>query len=238
MVRTNKLIAIAIIITAITSSSKTSSPVANVSPAVSITSPTDNSRFGTPGSVTITATATDADGSISKVDFYNGATLIGTASTSPYSFTWTGVAEGKYVITAKATDNSGGVTTSSVINVAVDPTFKATLTGANERPTPNTSTATGTSTLILNTDTKIFTVSTTYAGLTGTATASHIHKGDATVAGGVIFPFTNVTVSPILYTSTAIDASQEADLRAGLWYANVHTALNPGGEIRGQLIKQ
>ncbi|MEO5782959.1 MAG: CHRD domain-containing protein, partial [Ginsengibacter sp.] len=171
-------------------------------------------------------------------EFYNGATLLGTATTSPYTFTWTGVAEGKYLITAKATDNSGAVTTSSVVNVAVDPTFKATLNGANERPTPNTSTATGSATLIFNIDTKIFTVTTTYSGLTGTASAGHIHKGDATIAGPVLFGFTNVSVSPIVYTSIALDAAQEADLRAGLHYVNVHTALYPGGEIRGQLIKQ
>jgi hypothetical protein len=87
MVRIIKFIAIAIFFSGITSCSKTNNVVANVSPTVSITSPTDNSRFGTPGSITLTATATDADGSISKVDFYNGATLIGTATTSPYTFT-------------------------------------------------------------------------------------------------------------------------------------------------------
>lgn len=236
MVRTIKLAAIAFIVTGIISCKKDDVP--NTAPAVALTSPADNSSFGTPGSITITATASDANGSVSKVDFYNGSTLIGTSSTSPYSFTWTGVTEGHYAITAKATDNSGASTTSAAVNVKVNPTFKATLNAANERPTPNTSTGTGTSILILDIDTKIFTVSTTYTGLTGAATASHIHKGDPTVAGGVIFPFSNVTVSPIVYTSTAIDAAQEADLRAGLWYTNVHTALNPGGEIRGQLIKQ
>ena len=239
MLRTIKFISLALIISGIAACSKDSVVTPNGAPTVSITSPTDNSRFATPGSITITATASDADGSVSKVDFYNGATLLGTATASPYAFTWTGITEGHYVITAKATDNSGAVTTSSIINVAVDVTFKATLSGANERPTPNASTATGASTLIFNIDTKIFTVTTTYAGLTGTATGSHIHKGDATVAGGVIFGFSNVTVSPIVYTNTtALDALQEADLRAGLWYTNVHTAANPGGEIRGQLIKQ
>ena len=118
-------------------------------------------------------------------------------------------------------------------------TFKATLVGTSEVPS-NPSTGTGTSTLVFNNDTKIFTVSTTYTGLSGTATASHIHRGavGTAPAGNIIFPFTNVTVSPIVYTSAAIDAAQEADLRAGLWYANVHTALYPGGEIRGQLIQQ
>lgn len=116
-------------------------------------------------------------------------------------------------------------------------TFKATLTGAAEVPS-NASTGTGSSTLVFNNNTKIFTVTTTYSGLSGTATASHIHKGAVGVAGAVIFPFTNVTVSPIVYTSAALDATQEADLKAGLYYVNVHTALYPGGEIRGQLIQQ
>ena len=117
-------------------------------------------------------------------------------------------------------------------------TFKATLNAANERPTPNASTATGSATLVFNNTTKIFTVTVTYTGLTGTATASHIHKGDVTVAGSVIFGFSSVTVSPIVYTSAALDATQEADLKASMYYVNIHTAANPGGEIRGQLIQQ
>lgn len=118
-------------------------------------------------------------------------------------------------------------------------TFKATLSGANERPTPNASTATGTATLIFNNDTKIFTITTTYSGLIGgTVSGAHIHKADATVAGPVVFGFTSLT-SPITYTSVAIDAAMEADLKAGLWYVNVHsTPTYTAGEIRGQLIKQ
>jgi hypothetical protein len=118
-------------------------------------------------------------------------------------------------------------------------TFKATLSGANERPTPNGSTATGTSTLVFNNDTKIFTITTTYSGLVGgTVSGAHIHKADVTVAGPIIFGFASLA-SPIIYTSAAIDAAQEADLKAGLWYVNVHTTPTyPGGEIRGQLIKQ
>jgi len=117
-------------------------------------------------------------------------------------------------------------------------TFRATLNGANERPTPNTSTGSGTSTLVFNNDTKIFTVTTSYSGLTGTPTGAHVHKGDVTIAGGIIFSFGTTLATPIIFTSVAIDAAQEADLKAGLWYTNVHTAAFPGGEIRGQLIKQ
>ena len=114
-------------------------------------------------------------------------------------------------------------------------TFKATLSGANEAPNPNASTATGNSTATFNTTTKILTVTTTYTGLT--PTLGHVHKGAVGVAGGVIFPFTNLA-SPIVLTTPALDATQEADLMANLYYTNLHTAAFPGGEIRGQLIKQ
>lgn len=113
-------------------------------------------------------------------------------------------------------------------------TFKATMSGANET-TPNASVATGTATLVFNTTTKIFTVTVTHT--VATPTAGHIHKGAAGVSGPIIFPFA-AAASPISYTSAALDATQEADLNANLYYVNVHTAAFGGGEIRGQLIKQ
>jgi len=93
----------------------------NILPTVSITSPVNNASLAV-GSITITASAADADGTVTKVDFYNGTTLIGTATTAPYSFTWTGVAAGSYTLTAKATDNKAGVTTSTVVAIVVAPT--------------------------------------------------------------------------------------------------------------------
>jgi beta-glucanase (GH16 family) len=97
----------------------TTSPVLNVPPTVSITSPVNNSSFAPNASILIEATAADADGTVSQVDFYNGTTLLGTDNTSPYSFNWTSVPVGNYVLTAKATDNSTATTTSSVVNVNV-----------------------------------------------------------------------------------------------------------------------
>lgn len=113
-------------------------------------------------------------------------------------------------------------------------TFKATLNGTSEVPA-NASTATGTATLTFNTNTKIFTLSVTHT--VAAATNGHIHKAAIGVSGGVIFPFASFA-SPIAYTSVALDATQEADLNANLYYVNIHTAAFPGGEIRGQLIKQ
>jgi hypothetical protein len=96
-------------------------PAANVLPTVSLTSPLNNSTFNAPATINITANASDADGTISKVEFFNGATLLGSDLTAPYSFSWTNVAAGTYRITAKATDNGGGVATSSAITVVVNP---------------------------------------------------------------------------------------------------------------------
>jgi len=92
---------------------------ANVAPTVSLTSPVSGASFTAPASIVLTAAAADSDGSIAKVEFYQGTTLLGIATTSPYSYTWTGVAAGTYTITAKATDNAGAVTTSAAVSVTV-----------------------------------------------------------------------------------------------------------------------
>ena len=112
-------------------------------------------------------------------------------------------------------------------------TYSATLNGASEVPA-NSSTATGTATLTFNTDTKVFEINVTH-NVTG-ATAGHIHMGAVGTNGSALFPFVTVT-SPITFTSAVLTGAQEADLNAGLFYVNIHSAAYPGGEIRGQLIK-
>lgn len=87
----------------------------NQPPIVSITSPTANQAFSTaPANITITANASDPDGAVSKVEFYNGSTLLGTVTSAPYTYAWTNVAAGNYTITAKAYDNNGAVSSTSV----------------------------------------------------------------------------------------------------------------------------
>jgi hypothetical protein len=112
--------------------------------------------------------------------------------------------------------------------------FAATLTGASEVPA-NASTATGSATGSYNSTTKILILSTTYAGLT--VTAGHIHKAAVGLTGPVEFPFV-ITASPIVYTSSALTASEETDLMEGKFYVNLHSVAFPGGEIRGQFLKQ
>ncbi len=99
----------------------------NMPPTANITSPTNNAAFLTPSSITINATATDADGSIFKVEFYKDATLLSTSTTAPYTYIWTGATAGSYALTVKATDNGGLITTSSVVNITVSNPIKPTV---------------------------------------------------------------------------------------------------------------
>ncbi len=92
-----------------------------VAPTVSITYPSNNSSFVPPANFTILVNAADANGSVVSVAYYNGTTLLGTATTSPFSMPLTNLALGNYAITAVATDNDGNTTTSSVINISVAP---------------------------------------------------------------------------------------------------------------------
>ncbi|MES2296715.1 MAG: Ig-like domain-containing protein [Pseudomonadota bacterium] len=87
---------------------------------VSIAAPLSNARFVPPAAIDLSANAVDSNGSIAKVDFYNGTALIGSVTTAPYTVPWTNVAAGKYTITAKATDNQGISKTSSAVTIIVD----------------------------------------------------------------------------------------------------------------------
>jgi regulation of enolase protein 1 (concanavalin A-like superfamily) len=104
----------------------TSSPVSvtvnsptNQAPTVSLTSPAAGSTFTAPASVTVAATASDADGTVIRVDFYQGSTHIGSDTSSPYGYTWTNVAAGSYQVTAVARDDDGATQTSAAANVTV-----------------------------------------------------------------------------------------------------------------------
>jgi hypothetical protein len=111
--------------------------------------------------------------------------------------------------------------------------FIATINGANEVPTTN-STATGKAIASFNTTTKILTITVTHT--LELAAAGHIHVAEEGANGPVVFPFSNA-VSPMVYTSIALTPLQEADLIANRYYVNLHSEAFPSGEIRGQLIK-
>ena len=97
----------------------TGAPDVNQAPSIVMTSPANGASYNAPASIVITANASDADGSISKVEFYNGATKIGEDATAPYAYTLINAGAGTYVISVKAIDNLGSVTASGSVSVTV-----------------------------------------------------------------------------------------------------------------------
>lgn len=127
--------------------------------------------------------------------------------------------------------------------------YVANLSTANEVP-PVTGNATGTATFTLTGKSLSYTVMVN--GLSGNAVASHIHLGDGTTNGGIVYPFTAANVQSGQVASGTIDLTQPVTLPGnvtvpgdsalsllnnGLLYTNVHTANNAGGEIRGQILR-
>ncbi len=137
--------------------------------------------------------------------------------------------------------NPGGELRGQVVD-AGDAHF-ATLSGAQEVPAVAGS-GSGTAWVVISTDGSTITYYVAYSGLTGAAAAAHIHLGDAGTNGGVLLPLVAGS-SPMTGTLTAADltptgsvtdfAGAVAAIEAGGTYINVHTAANPGGEIRGQI---
>jgi len=114
--------------------------------------------------------------------------------------------------------------------------LKADLKGATEVP-PTDSKGTGTAAITYDSADKKLTWTVTYSGLSGPATAAHFHgPAEPGKNAGVAVPIPNQATSPVNGSATLTDA-QAADLLAGKYYVNVHTAANPGGEIRGQATK-
>jgi len=91
----------------------------NAAPAVTLTSPADGATFDAPATVTITADASDSDGTIAKVEFLVNSAIAATDTIAPYSATISGLTPGTYVLTAVATDSGGATTTSAPRTITV-----------------------------------------------------------------------------------------------------------------------
>ena len=114
--------------------------------------------------------------------------------------------------------------------------LKATLDAKSEVPA-NTSAGTGSADIDYDAATKKLSWKVTYSGLSGPATAAHFHgPADPSKNAGVMVPIPGIATSPAEGSATLTDA-QASDLMAGKLYVNIHTAANPGGEIRGQVTK-
>jgi len=128
-----------------------------------------------------------------------------------------------------------GLSVCGTVLAADSTVFGAKLSGANEVPA-NASSGSGTLEASLDKQSSVLSWTVTYSGLTGPVKAGHFH-GPA-VAGsnaGVALGFTGSVENPIKGSAT-LTAAQIDDMMAGKWYVNLHTAGNPGGEVRGQVV--
>jgi hypothetical protein len=102
-----------------TAVSVTVNSATNQPPTVSLTSPAGGASFTAGANITLSATASDSDGTVSRVEFYRGTTLVGTDTTNAYSAVWTGATAGTYSLTARAVDDDGATRTSTAVSITV-----------------------------------------------------------------------------------------------------------------------
>jgi len=176
-------------------SSAVVSVVVNTLPTVTLTAPADGAVAHAPATINLAATSADSDGTISKVEFYNGATKLGEDTVAPYAFAWTNVSAGTYALTAKAIDNRGGATTSATSSVIVNALPTVTLTS----PTSGTViSAPGTLSLAA-----------TAADSDGTITKVEFYNGSTKLGEDMTAPYaltwSNVPAGSYVLTAQAID---------------------------------
>jgi hypothetical protein len=110
-----------------------------VAPTVALTGPATGATYTAPATVVVNANASDSDGTVTKVEFFQGTTKLGEDLTAPYSYSWTNVPAGSYSLTARATDNSGAATSSAAVTVTVSapatPAAPTQLTATTPSPT-------------------------------------------------------------------------------------------------------
>ncbi|UOQ51838.1 glycosyl hydrolase family 18 protein [Hymenobacter cellulosivorans] len=177
-----------------------SGTAANTPPTVSLTGPANNATFAAPAAITLTANAADANGTVSKVEFFQGTSKLGEDLTAPYSFSWTGVAAGTYSITARATDNAGAATTSAAVSVTV------TGTTTNTPPTVSLTAPTGGSSY---TAPASITLSANAADANGTVSKVEFFQGSTKLGEDLTAPYsyswTGVAAGTYSITARATD---------------------------------
>lgn len=169
----------------------------NRPPAVWLTSPTNNARFFHSASVLLAAEATDAEGAIERVEFYQGPTRLGEAFEAPYTFQWDNVAPGTYNLTARAFDNDGIATISAPMAITVLANYAPTVTLTN--PANFASFAVPASILL----------GATASDVDGTITKVEFYRDNQKLGVATTRPFlfnwTNLTAGEFLLTARATD---------------------------------
>lgn len=103
----------------------------NQPPSVSLIYPGDTALFVQPASLTLQATASDVDGTVAKVEFLNGTNVLGVVSNAPYNLVWNNFTTTNYALRARATDNGGSNTLSSIANISIVPLKLNVVTSAS-----------------------------------------------------------------------------------------------------------
>jgi hypothetical protein len=175
--------------------------------------------------------------SLNGGSFGTAGSFAGTVTLDPAQLA--AVIEGLTYLNVHTSVNSGGEIRGQILPQSTAIPFTAWMSGLMERPTPLNNSATGSGTFSLEGNTLIFNVR--YAGLSGPATAAHIH-GPALAAQGAgvlinLAPFNGGSfgVAGTLSGRLTLTAAQRAMIVAGQTYVNVHTEANNGGELRGQI---
>jgi uncharacterized protein (DUF1800 family) len=162
----------------------------NAPPVVSLAAAPSSIAVG--AASVLTATASDSDGTVAKVEFYQGATLVSTATTAPYKYTYTGQKAGVVSFTAVATDNAGASTTSAAVNVYV----------ATNQP-PTVSLASSSTSLVI--DSTPATLTATASDPDGTISKVEFYNGATLISTDTTSPYT-ATFTPTVAGAFSITA--------------------------------
>jgi len=230
-------------LSALVGCSSSSSPPAAQPPPPDSTAPTVSvvqAPLGTVNRiVALSATANDNVG-VNEVRFFVDGQMVGTDSTSPYTFDWdtSAVSDGEHVLRAEAVDAEGNVGQSVEVTVTVQNTvqFDVTLSGEQEVP-PRDTVASAQADLTVNLASGEVQGELTAVGLV--PTAAHIHDAFAGSNGGVVIGLDQDSADALHFTVPAgamLDAAAVDRLLAGGLYLNVHTAAAPAGAVRGQIL--
>jgi len=167
-------------------------------PTVSLTSPANGATFENPATVNLAATASDTNGTVTKVEFFEGAAKLGESLTPPYQYQWTGMFSGSYSLTAVATDNDGASTISASVNI--------TVTNPNNSPPTVALTSPLDSTTI---PASSLTLSATASDSDGIVSKVEFYEGAQKIGEDATSPYTfeiaNFGVGPHTYSAKAID---------------------------------